>query len=255
MDAESFIQDSRSSRSNSPQNESTDSNSDEQGRARGRGRGRARGRGRDNPRRGRGRGPRRGRGTIQAAGPNRAEVAATTIEERNRKMEERIDRMSEESAKDYLRRFVKDHPSYAFDVIDHDDTQHGGHHPPQDSPSPDWCTCTYCREMPTEAERRCCGRASQNCYSRLPDFYLIVLDEAVLHVARRLREELLVMPQDEDFNRANRFASYRQFIVWVHGRLGAGDRRVIPSCCVWRIRDKYPNPFGQYKGFVGGRFN
>lgn len=27
--------------------------------------------------------------------------------------------MSEESAKDYLRRFVKDHPSYAFDVIDH----------------------------------------------------------------------------------------------------------------------------------------
>lgn len=79
--------------------------------------------------------------------------------------------MSEESAKDYLRRFVKDHPSYkmyAFDVIDHDDTQHGGHHPPQDSPSPDWCTCTYCREMPTEAERRCCGRASQNCYSRLP---------------------------------------------------------------------------------------
>ncbi|CAC5382848.1 unnamed protein product [Mytilus coruscus] len=183
MDAE----DSRSSRSrsNSPQNESTDSDSNEtakadQGRARGIGRGRVRGRGRDNPRRARGRGPRRGRGATQAAGPNRAEVAAATIEERNRKMEERIDRMTEANAKDYLRRFVNDHPGYAFDVIDHDDTQHG--------------------EMPTEAERRCCGRASQNCYSRLPDFYLIVLDEAVLHVARRLREELLVMPQDDNFN-------------------------------------------------------
>jgi hypothetical protein len=48
----------------------------------------------------------------------------------------------------------------------------------------------------------------------LQDFDRIVLDEAVLGVARMFREELVVMPYDEDYNRSNRYAAYRQYTIW-----------------------------------------
>ena len=99
----------------------------------------------------------------------------------------------------------------------------------------------------------CCDQAPQNCYSRLQDFDLVVLDEVVLLVAQKYRQDVLAAGHDDDFNRVKRHAAYRQFILWNHGYLGAGNRRVIPSCCVWKIRDKYLDRFGQYRGFVGGR--
>lgn len=82
---------------------------------------------------------------------------------------------------------------------------------------------------------------------------MLVLDEAVLSLARLYREDVLALPADPDNNRGNRHAGYRQYVLWTYGKLGAGERKVIPSCCVWKIRDKFPEPSGQYVGFVPGQ--
>ena len=125
-------------------------------------------------------------------------------------------------------------------------------HPAPQPGQPDWCTCSYCREM-LEGEKVCCKENSERCHSRMPDFYTIVLDELVLEVVARHRDDILAQPPDQDYNRDRRHTAYRQYILWRHGYLGAGNRRVVPSCCVWRIRGKYPDPLGQYVGFMPGR--
>ena len=51
-------------------------------------------------------------------------------------------------------------------------------------------------------------------------------------------------------NRSYRFAAYKQYIWWVYGWLGKHKRRIIPSCVIWAIRDKLPEPNEQYISFT-----
>ena len=85
------------------------------------------------------------------------------------------------------------------------------------------------------------------------DCQVLVLDEGVLLLARRLRRDFIVHDEVTE-SKANWHAAYRQFILWTCGKLTKGDRRVIPSCCVLKIWDKYPNPLGQFTGFKPDRF-
>ncbi|XP_048778906.2 uncharacterized protein LOC125661448 [Ostrea edulis] len=187
----------------------------------------------------------RGRRRVQPP----VEMAATALAER-RDIESKVDALSPDEMRDTLKRVVRENPEYLFSILEPEQRfqpSGGG------TVQPSWCICSHCRDMPTPREKVCCQRNPDNCISRLPDFGVLILDEAVLALARLYRQDILAMPEDADRNRANRHTGYRQFVLWHHGKLGAGDRRVIPSCCVWRIRDKFPDPHGHYIGFKDNR--
>ena len=109
-----------------------------------------------------------------------------------------------------------------------------------------WCICDHCRPMEHAVENICCRQ--RNCITLSATYAGVALDRSVLSVAIISRSD--VFADDPDYSPASyRKAAYRQFIMWYHGHLGRGNRRVVPSCVVWRVRDEYPAPDGNYLGF------
>lgn len=109
-----------------------------------------------------------------------------------------------------------------------------------------WCKCGRCRPMPTPAENVCCK--NRPCITTADIFHNIVLNRdilavAIVHRADVYSDEPLYEPSDY------RKAAYRQWTMWRCGYLGRGNRKVIPSCVVWAVRNKYPAPDGNYLGF------
>lgn len=118
--------------------------------------------------------------------------------------------------------------------------------PPQEPDNLPWCKCGKCRAMPTSTENVCCKH--RNCISNTELFESTVLDLNVLNVAILNRSDIFV--ESPDYSPSSyRKAAYRQFVLWQEGRLGRGNRKVVPSCVVWAVRNHYPAPDGLYLGF------
>ncbi|KAK6171802.1 hypothetical protein SNE40_018230 [Patella caerulea] len=118
---------------------------------------------------------------------------------------------------------------------------------------PGWCTCHNCQDMPSDAENLCCDTRPQNCISQRPEFDIYCFEPEVLDIANVMRNDVLVLAQDDDINRRRRHAAYRQFVLWRCGHLGTGNSVVVRSCCVLRIRRTFSDRNRQYRGFLPNR--
>ncbi|KAH3797624.1 hypothetical protein DPMN_151208 [Dreissena polymorpha] len=157
----------------------------------------ARGRGRG---RGKGKGPasRKGKKSVQEADPNRDEVALSVIQTRKDRFREDMKTMPREQLEEIILGVLDENPGLILDFHKPVARGEGGYHPPEGAESPDWCVCGKCREMPTQAERICCEREPRHCFSLLPDFTVLVLDPAVLRLARLQRRDILLLDDADE---------------------------------------------------------
>lgn len=125
---------------------------------------------------------------------------------------------------------------------DNDDEQ-----PPQEPQGPlEWCTCGKCRHMPNPVERVCCKM--RPCITTTDMFHDVALNRNVLAV--RILNTSDFFGSLVEFKPSNfRQIAYRQYIIFNHGYLGRQNRKVVPSCVVWKVRDNYPAPDNNYTGF------
>ncbi|XP_067659428.1 P2X purinoceptor 7-like [Haliotis asinina] len=111
-----------------------------------------------------------------------------------------------------------------------------------------WCRCGNCRPMPSAQENKCCWQTgSSKCAVDGPNCFTVI-SPAVLDIAMAHYNDIFVHDQERN-NAAYRHQAYRQFTLQRFGRLGQGNRRVVPSCVVLAIHRRYPDPTGIYTGY------
>ncbi|XP_075530256.1 P2X purinoceptor 7-like [Dermacentor variabilis] len=123
-----------------------------------------------------------------------------------------------------------------------------------------WCSCGHrCGDIPTEKERVCCTEQQKlantaetyECITKHPLFQLYCPNRPILDLEYlKLKHYCLYHLGQRTLNDQYRYTAYRQFVWWVYRRLGQGNRVVLPSCAVHRIRKEFTTPAGHYTGYL-----
>lgn len=114
---------------------------------------------------------------------------------------------------------------------------------------PAWCKCGCCSASALPQEELCCRLSDGACITASPLFEQLVSRRSLLE-AVLLYQDPLSSPDDPGQAAALRHCAYRQYISWRFGVPPNGTHPVIPSCCVWRVREEYPSADGKYRGFT-----
>ena len=85
------------------------------------------------------------------------------------------------------------------------------------------------------------------CITEAEEFRTLCINKVVLdNVLTGLHDSRGDYLEKITSNRSYHYAAYKQFIWWVYKRLGKGNRRLIPSCALWVIRNMYPELDNNY---------
>ena len=124
----------------------------------------------------------------------------------------------------------------------------GANDPESEPPEPEndaepWCICGVCWRMQDEQGNVCCQK--RTCVTSYVMFNTTCLDREVLQSAR-----CDIRADELDYStQSYRKAACRQYTLWKYGKLGRGNRNILPSCVVTTTRQAYPAPDGNYMGF------
>ena len=127
----------------------------------------------------------------------------------------------------------------------------------------EWCKCGECNIEKREIDCLCCqevdalnskfDRENMSCVIKSIEFETLCINKLVLENVLTEQHESRGDHMEKTWsNWSLRYAAYKQFIWWVFKSLGKGNRRVIPSCALWRIRKLYPEPNREYTLYSEG---
>ncbi|CAJ0927020.1 unnamed protein product [Ranitomeya imitator] len=88
-----------------------------------------------------------------------------------------------------------------------------------------------------------------NCIAEHDYFYTFCEREPMVNILVTTVRLDSHPPPQKMINSKKRKTAYRAFTAWIHGFLGKGNRRPIPSCVVKLVCEEFPEEHQEYMGF------